>query len=102
MRDIIEAVDRGDIKNEGTATAALAAELEHRVRDVVTEFIKAHKSELEQTTIVTALVGAAAVQVMTLFDMGPDDFAELARAAGRLSLPEVEELRAKMRRTGIA
>jgi hypothetical protein len=106
MREIVDAVDanvkrRGGVADEAPATARLSAELEHRIRDVVTDFIKVHESELDATSVCGALLGAAAVQMMTLFEMGPDDFAEIARATGRLSLPEVTALRARLRRTGI-
>jgi hypothetical protein len=103
MREIIDRVDRGDLRpHVNHAASNLAAELEHRVRDLVVDFIKEHESQMEQSTVCQALLGAAAVQVMLLFEMGPDDFAELARATARLSIPEVEALRARIDRTGIA
>ena len=109
MREIIDAVDanvkrHGDVDgvDDSSPTARLSAELEHRIRDLVTDFLKVHESELDPTAVCGALLGAAAVQVMTIFEMGPDDFAELARATARLSIPEVEALRARIDRTGIA
>lgn len=108
IRDIIDAVDR-EMRKEGPhperveRSADLAACLELRIRDTVVDFLAEHDlSDADQFTVCQALLGAAAVQVMTIYDMDPDNFAELAREMGRLSLPEVAELKARLRRTGMA
>lgn len=100
MKGVIAQVDHGELPlgPPNDRATALAVELEHRLRDVIVAFVRDHESEMEPTTVCTAMLGAVAVQAMALFELGVDDFAELARAAARLSIPEVEELRAALRR----
>jgi hypothetical protein len=118
IKAVIAAVDRGDFEGDAqpTEVTRLAADLEYRIRDVVEGFLREHAFEIKpsgevcrllgphsvRTVALQALVAAAAFESMVLVDMDPDDFAELARAVARLSIPEVNEERERLRRTGMA
>lgn len=107
MRQIVEAVDRGESPPgvddaEIEKHARLTAELDHRVRnEVLIPFLQAHP-EISSEITVGAFLSVAAVHAIAELEMGPDDFVELARAVHRLSRPEAEELRKRVLSRGRA
>jgi len=95
MRDAVRDVDEGrgpKLTTEEQSEADVAGELETSLNALVRTFVELHP-EVDLKVTGQALLCSAAVQLMARLDMGPDDFAELARAVGRLSQDEAQALR---------
>lgn len=100
MRECIRDVDAGRDQVDDAEVdrdAAAAAELEQLLRGVVLQFLAERAPDAGPEVAGTALLRMASIHVMAGLDMGPDDFAELARATAERAADEARQIRKKLR-----
>lgn len=98
MRDVIRAVDRGQVQSSPekkariSSAARLAAELEAILNDQIRCFVDAHP-DIDLTIVGQSLLMAAAVQCGARLGMTPADFAVLAGRVAELAQHDATALR---------